>query len=118
MFTGINKKNPIQPSNPINVHAMIGKIVLGLIIIIIAGYFLINLVNVASKVSTNWQELQFAYNKPAIVKAVRVQYANKASAVEAQFLNEAPTIASEAATPTLTETPTPTAKQAYHTPLK
>jgi len=90
MFTGINKKDPSQPSKPINVHALIGKLVLIVIFLIILGYALVNLFGFVTRVVQNWQELQFAYNKPAIVKAVRTQYESKALSVDEQFSSNKP----------------------------
>lgn len=37
------------------------------------------------KLSSRWQELQFAYDHPAIVKTTREEYASKSAQLEASF---------------------------------
>jgi len=42
-------------------------------------------IGVYNRVSSSWQEIQFAYNKAEVVRTVRIDYENKISEIEKSY---------------------------------
>ena len=87
MFKGIGTGGSTAVKAPISFHwpSFLGKLVAAVVIIAILLYVGFQLFGFITKVATNWNEIQFAYEKPAVVHAVRVQYDSKAVALDSQF---------------------------------
>lgn len=89
MFKGLKKKNQSEgPSgSPINIAW--GKIFLGLslalVVVVIIGYGFFQCKSFYEKVSTNWNEIRFAYDKPQLVQTMRLEYERRQADLEADF---------------------------------
>ena len=66
-------------------------LLVGIILISIAGYSFFSVKAFANKIVGNWEEIKFAFDKPNIVKAARIEYASKSAELEEGLLNKEPT---------------------------
>jgi hypothetical protein len=68
-----------------------GKVFLPILIFVfvvfVLGYVGFKSFGAYQYTKANWPELWFAWNKPAMVKSVRVQYEHKQAALDQEFLN-------------------------------
>jgi LysM repeat protein len=60
------------------------------IFLIVVGYIGFSLYGVLKHTANSWSEIMFAYNKPALVKTVRVQYEKRTAALDNEFLTGKP----------------------------
>ena len=60
-------------------------IFIGLLGFFLVTYFLWQTIIAYQKVTQNWEELRFAYNKPALVKIVREEYIKKQKELDQTF---------------------------------
>lgn len=82
-----NKEKPADPNRkPINWFKWMRNFFLFLVISIILGYGALQFKGVYDKASKNWEEIMFAYEKPAIVKTIREDYEKKNKKLEQSFL--------------------------------
>ena len=60
--------------------------IVALILGIAVAILLISMaIGVYNRVSSSWQEVQFAYNKTEVVRTVRIDYENKISEIEKSY---------------------------------
>jgi len=60
--------------------------IVALILGIAVAILLISMaIGVYNRVSSSWQEIQFAYNKTEVVRTVRIDYENKISEIEKSY---------------------------------
>lgn len=78
-----------EEADKVTSNTNFGKWILGFLAIIVVlavvGYAAIGLYQ---NVAKSWDEIMFAYNKPEIVKTVRIDYEAKANKLERSFLNQ------------------------------
>lgn len=68
----------------------VGGFVIGLIVLFALAYGAFNFGLFLNNVFRNWQEIKFAYNKPAIVKHMREDYQKKQTTLDSSFTNPQP----------------------------
>jgi len=61
------------------------KVVVLIFGITIAVILISMAIGVYNRVSSRWQEIQFAYNKTEVVRTVRIDYENKISEIEKSY---------------------------------
>lgn len=66
---------------------LVGKAVIAIVVIVALLYGLLQLILVGSNIINHWQELKFAYDKPAVVKTVRVEYQKQQTKLDQSFAN-------------------------------
>lgn len=64
---------------------IVSSIVFGIISFIFIGIVAFQIYTVASGIRTNWSEIQFAYQHPAIVKVIENDYNEKEQVIEASY---------------------------------
>lgn len=64
---------------------LFGKIPLFILLTLAVIYIGFKAFSLTQQLSGNWQEVVFAFNKPTLVKSMRVQYEKKAVALDKEF---------------------------------
>lgn len=89
MFKGLKKKNQSEGPTGSSINIAWSKIFLGLslalVVVLIIGYGYFKCKNIYDKVSTNWSEIMFAYEKPQLVETMRMEYERRQAELEADF---------------------------------
>lgn len=62
--------------------------ILFLIIIIIIAYFGFKFFSFVGRVSSNWREIEFAYEKPTLIRSIREDYQKKQNELDNSFLKK------------------------------
>ena len=66
----------------------LGRIILGLVVLSILGYFVFQTTLFGLKIKTAWPEVQFALDKNSVVKVLRESYQEKQAKLEKSFLQK------------------------------
>lgn len=79
------KIEAVEPKKSWNIKKIVAFIILIFIGLGIVAYFAWQLVTFSNRIRSNWSELQFAFEKPAIVKAIRTEYQEKQTKLEKEI---------------------------------
>uniref|UniRef100_A0A6M3IFT6 Uncharacterized protein n=1 Tax=viral metagenome TaxID=1070528 RepID=A0A6M3IFT6_9ZZZZ len=80
------KKVLVEPKKKDRAKINFKKIIVTIIILLLAGLFTLKVVSFVNQVSSRWDQIVFAYNKPAIVSAIKKDYDIKQAKLEQSFL--------------------------------
>jgi hypothetical protein len=67
---------------------IVSGLTLALVLIAIIGYGFLQCKSFYNRVQSSWDEINFAYQKPNLVKAMRVQYETRQEKLEAEFTRQ------------------------------
>lgn len=85
-FTQRNKNEGPEQKSP---NFPWGKLLLGVTLALVMGLIILytglKCKNIYSRAQNSWQEMQFAYEKPNLVKAMRIQYETRQQKLEDEF---------------------------------
>ena len=74
-----------QPKEKVVKKSIKGKLVWGLVSMLIIIYFVFQGIGIVNKVLKTKDEISFAYNKPALVRVLREQYEQKQQELDKSF---------------------------------
>lgn len=87
-FKTVEKSEDEKDSSPFSGKKLTLYSLALILAILIVGYFGLQLKNTYSRVSQNWNEIKFAYEKPSLVRAVRTDYEEKQNKLDQSFLQK------------------------------
>jgi hypothetical protein len=96
---------------------IVSGLTLALVLIAIIGYGFLQCKSFYNRVQSSWDEINFAYQKPNLVKAMRVQYETRQEKLEAEFTRQEKSsqdkLIDEVAAKLQEDTVTPTSAPSY-----
>jgi ABC-type multidrug transport system permease subunit len=86
MANFIQHKPTVVPHKKTSTRHAFAKIILSLILLAIVAYTAFQVFFFGVKFYNNWNEIKFAYDKPAIVKVMRVKYQEQQAKLDQSFV--------------------------------